>query len=79
MSELGLPLIIKPVHEGSSIGMSKVEKVEDFANAVAKATAHDAIVMAEKWITGREFTIVTVKWSGFTDYSFRTTERCGVL
>ena len=58
VAELGLPLIIKPVHEGSSIGMSKVEKVEDFANAVAKATAHDAIVMAEKWITGREFTIV---------------------
>ena len=58
VAELGLPLIIKPVHEGSSIGMSKVEKVEDFANAVAKATAHDDIVMAEKWITGREFTIV---------------------
>ncbi len=58
VAELGLPLIIKPVHEGSSIGMSKVEKVEDFADAVAKATAHDAIVMAEKWITGREFTIV---------------------
>ena len=38
--------------------MSKVEIVEDFADAVAKATAHDAIVMAEKWITGREFTIV---------------------
>ncbi len=55
---LGLPFIIKPVHEGSSIGMSKVEKAEDFAQAIAKATAHDAIVMAEKWITGREFTIV---------------------
>jgi D-alanine-D-alanine ligase len=55
---LGLPLIIKPVHEGSSIGMSKVEKIEDFAEAIAKATEHDAVVMAEKWITGREFTIV---------------------
>ena len=58
VSALDLPLIIKPVHEGSSIGMSKVEKVEDFADALAKATAHDAVVMAEKWITGREFTIV---------------------
>ena len=38
--------------------MSKVEKIEDFATAIAKATEHDAIVMAEKWITGREFTIV---------------------
>lgn len=58
ISALDLPLIIKPVHEGSSIGMSKVEKVEDFADAIAKATEHDAVVMAEKWITGREFTIV---------------------
>ncbi|EPF73489.1 D-alanine--D-alanine ligase [Acinetobacter indicus] len=58
VAALGLPLIIKPVHEGSSIGMSKVERIEDFAEAIAKATEHDAVVMAEKWITGREFTIV---------------------
>mgnify|MGYP003602743326 FL=1 len=57
IENLGLPLIIKPVHEGSSVGMSKVEKVEDLAAALEKATQHDAIVMAEKWITGREFTI----------------------
>ncbi len=31
--------------------MSKVEKIEDFAEAIAKATEHDAVVMAEKWIT----------------------------
>ncbi|MGA8882880.1 MAG: D-alanine--D-alanine ligase [Acinetobacter sp.] len=54
---LGLPLIIKPVHEGSSVGMSKVEKAEDLAAAIEKATLHDAVVMAEKWITGREYTI----------------------
>lgn len=58
VASLGLPLIIKPVHEGSSIGMSKVEKIEDLAQAIAKATSHDAVVMAEQWITGREFTIV---------------------
>ena len=57
VDSIGLPFIIKPVHEGSSIGMSKVEKIEDFATAIEKATQHDAIVMAEKWITGREFTI----------------------
>ena len=57
VASLGLPLIIKPVHEGSSVGMSKVEKAEDLAEAIAKAGQHDAIVMAEKWITGREFTI----------------------
>lgn len=57
IASLGLPLIIKPVHEGSSVGMSKVEKAEDLAGAVEKATLHDAVVMAEKWITGREYTI----------------------
>lgn len=60
VESLGLPVIIKPVHEGSSIGMSKVEKKEDFAQAIAKATEHDAIVMAEKWITGCEYTIVVL-------------------
>jgi len=60
VNALGLPFIIKPVHEGSSIGMSKVEKIEDFAEAIAKATEHDAVVMAEKWITGREYTIVVL-------------------
>ena len=40
----------QPVLEGSSVGMSKVEKAEDL-QLHAKATQHDAVVMAEKWIT----------------------------
>lgn len=56
--DLKLPVIIKPVHEGSSIGMSKVEKIEDFAEALSKATTHDSVVMAEAWITGAEYTVV---------------------
>lgn len=55
---LGLPLIIKPVHEGSSIGMSKVETLEQLQPAYVQAAVHDAVVMAESWITGREFTVV---------------------
>lgn len=58
IADLSLPVIIKPVHEGSSIGMSKVEKITDFAEALSKASHHDSVVMAEKWITGSEFTIV---------------------
>lgn len=58
VQDLGLPVIIKPVHEGSSIGMSKVEKIEDFTTALSKATHHDSVVMAEKWINGKEYTIV---------------------
>lgn len=58
IAELGLPLIIKPVHEGSSIGMSKVETLEQLEPAYREASGHDAVVMAEAWITGREFTVV---------------------
>ncbi len=58
IAELGLPLIIKPVHEGSSIGMSKVESLAQFEPAYLAARGHDAVVMAEAWITGREFTVV---------------------
>lgn len=58
INALGLPVMIKPVREGSSIGMSKVEHRDSFAEAVQVASQHDAVVMAEKWITGREFTIV---------------------
>lgn len=58
IAELGLPLIIKPVHEGSSIGMSKVETPDQLEPAYREASGHDAVVMAEAWITGREFTVV---------------------
>lgn len=58
VADLGLPLIIKPVHEGSSIGMSKVNRANELAAAYQAASQHDAVVMAERWITGREFTVV---------------------
>lgn len=57
---LGLPLMIKPVHEGSSIGMSKVTAVSQLPQAYALAAQHDAMVMAESWVTGREYTIVII-------------------
>lgn len=58
IQSIGLPFIIKPVREGSSIGMSKVESKDDFLKAVQLAIQHDDVVMAEKWITGKEYTIV---------------------
>jgi len=55
--KLGLPIIIKPVNEGSSIGMSKVNSVEDLKSAIELATEFDAEVIAERWITGEEYTV----------------------
>lgn len=53
---LGFPLMIKPAHEGSSIGMAKVENVEQLEAAWAEAAKYDALVLAEQWVTGGEYT-----------------------
>lgn len=55
--ELGLPLIIKPPHEGSTIGITKVSAAADMHNAYALAARFDEVVLAEQFITGREFTV----------------------
>ena len=54
---LGLPLIVKPPHEGSTIGITKVEQAEAFQAAVDVAHGFDDVVLAEQFITGREFTV----------------------
>ncbi|MGH8119611.1 MAG: D-alanine--D-alanine ligase, partial [Gammaproteobacteria bacterium] len=55
--ELGLPLMVKPVHEGSSLGANKVTNMEDIENAWRAAAQFDLRVMAERWITGKEYTV----------------------
>lgn len=57
---LGFPLMIKPVHEGSSIGMSKVEDAEGLRGAWRAAADFDREVMAERWITGTELTVAVL-------------------
>ncbi len=53
---LGLPLIVKPVHEGSTIGLTKVRAVEELPEAYKLASRHDRMVLAEEFIDGRELT-----------------------
>ncbi len=50
------PVIVKPSHEGSSIGMRKVNNQAELVDAVAFAQQYDSEVLIEQWITGREFT-----------------------
>jgi D-alanine-D-alanine ligase len=57
VATLGLPLMVKPAREGSSIGMSKVEHAADLPAAVATATAHDPQVLIERYIGGGEYTV----------------------
>ncbi|HWW71446.1 MAG TPA: D-alanine--D-alanine ligase [Duganella sp.] len=57
VADLGLPLIVKPPHEGSTIGITKVGAPEEFKAAYDVAAALDRSVLAEEFVTGREFTV----------------------
>ena len=60
MVKLGLPLIVKPALEGSSIGMSKVEAETEMLPAFDKARACKGAIIAERWITGAEYTAAII-------------------
>ncbi|MEO7729218.1 MAG: D-alanine--D-alanine ligase [Burkholderiales bacterium] len=54
--DVGLPLIVKPAHEGSSIGLTKVASVEKIQSAYDLAAKCDTVVLAEEFVAGRELT-----------------------
>jgi len=58
VAELGLPLIVKPAREGSTIGITKVTGVDhgEVALAIGAAAKHDALVLAEEFVAGAELT-----------------------
>lgn len=55
--ELGLPIFVKPAHEGSSIGISKVMERGTLAAAYREAAKYDSLVIAEKGVMGGEYTV----------------------
>jgi D-alanine-D-alanine ligase len=59
-ADLGLPLIVKPPHEGSTIGITKVSVLADFKAAYELAASLDDVVLAEEFVTGREFTVAVL-------------------
>ena len=58
VAELGLPLIVKPAREGSTIGITRVSKIDhdEMAIAYAEAARHDSLVLVEEFVTGAELT-----------------------
>jgi D-alanine-D-alanine ligase len=58
VAELGLPLIVKPVREGSTIGLTKVAGVDhgELATAFTEAAKHDDLVLVEEFVAGTELT-----------------------
>lgn len=58
---LGFPLIVKPAHEGSSIGMAKVGNLDELVAAWRAAGTYDSQVLVEQWISGPEFTVAMLR------------------
>lgn len=76
---VGFPVMVKPVHEGSSIGMARADDPGELRRAWVAARAYDPEVIAERWVTGEELTaavlgrrvlplIRLVSARGFYDY-----------
>jgi len=56
VEQVGLPLMVKPVLEGSSVGITKVTTVNELAQAVEIALQFDCLVIAERFFSGIEYT-----------------------
>lgn len=56
VEKLGGAVMVKPSHEGSSIGMSRATSLAELQQAFAVAQAHDREILVERWINGPEFT-----------------------
>ncbi|HEX6135108.1 MAG TPA: D-alanine--D-alanine ligase [Longimicrobiales bacterium] len=54
---IGLPCVVKPSKQGSTVGLTIVKRVEDLEPAVQLAAKYDDEVMIEKFVPGREFTV----------------------
>ena len=59
-TDLGFPLMIKPAHEGSSIGMAKADNPEQLAQALLEAGKFDSDVLVEAWVNGPEYTVAVL-------------------
>ncbi|MCX5591578.1 D-alanine--D-alanine ligase [Alcaligenes endophyticus] len=57
VEQLGLPLIMKPPHEGSTVGVTRVDLAEQAEAAFTTAMHYDTSVLAEQFIRGRELTV----------------------
>jgi D-alanine-D-alanine ligase len=61
LERLKLPLIVKPATQGSSVGMTKVERAEQLPAAYAAAAQLEAVVFAEPWLPGKEYTVAILQ------------------
>ncbi len=73
ISELNGDAIVKPAREGSSIGMRKVHDAAELQASYEFASGYDALVLAEQWIQGGEFTVAIVDGEALPPIQLKTT------
>lgn len=66
IEKLGLPCFVKPNQAGSSLGITKVKKREDFQGAFAKAFAQDEDILIEEFLNGTEVSVGVIAYEGKT-------------
>ncbi len=71
--DLPFPVIVKPCHEGSSIGMRKVYDKAELVEAVKYAQQFDPEVLIEQWVVGREFTCAVLNGETLPMVELKTT------
>ncbi len=57
LADIGLPLMVKPASQGSSVGITKVKTAPQLKSAFEEAARIDPVVFAERFIAGEEFTV----------------------
>ena len=72
LARLGLPMIVKPASQGSSVGMTRVEQAADLAAAWRAATQHEPVAFAEPWITGGEYTVSILQGAALASIRIET-------
>ena len=65
--ELGLPVMLKPVEEGSSLGVVKCCDADSLADSIDKARSEYGAVFAERFVPGREITVGVLEREGKTE------------
>jgi D-alanine-D-alanine ligase len=72
LKRLGLPMIVKPASQGSSVGMTRVERAADLPAAWRAATQLEPVAFAEPWITGGEYTVAILQGAALPSIRIET-------
>ncbi|HEY1726491.1 MAG TPA: D-alanine--D-alanine ligase [Steroidobacteraceae bacterium] len=61
LERLGLPMIVKPASQGSSVAMTRVERAQELPDAWKAARRVEPTVFAERWVSGAEYTVAVLQ------------------